>query len=125
MDEQNSEAVKGGASSRRAVLRLGALAVPAVVTLKPAYAAVTSVMTCQIPITKWVDAQGNVKAANSSGAFAPPSQPYTGEQILKLQKPSNVSRNAFNAHVEHIKKMQRGTAGFTCWASIAGRRLGS
>ena len=56
-----------------AVLRLGALAVPAVVTLKPAYAAVTSVMTCQIPITKWVDAQGNVKAANSSGAFAPPS----------------------------------------------------
>lgn len=126
-----TDAARAGVASRRTVLRLGAIAIPAVVTLKPAYAAVTSVMTCQIPMTNWVDSQGKVKAANTSGAFPPPSRPYTGEEILNLQRPNitmtnnqNLTQQAFNAHVEYIKRMQRGTAGFTCWASIAGRRTG-
>jgi len=131
MSEELTDAAKGGVASRRTVLRLGAIAVPAVVTLKPAYAAVTSVMACQIPMTNWVDSQGNVKAANASGAFPPPSRAYKGEEILRLQRPNikmtnnqTLTQQAFNAHVEYIKKMQRGTAGFTCWASIAGRRAG-
>lgn len=131
MNKKMTDAANAGVASRRTVLRLGAIAIPAVVTLKPAYAAVTSVMTCQIPMTNWVDSQGNIKAANSSGAFPPPSRAYQGEEILKLQRPNitmtnnqNLTQQAFNAHVEYIKKMQRGTAGFTCWASIAGRRAG-
>ena len=78
-----------------------------------------------------IDASGNVKAANASGAYPPPSRAYKGEEILKLQRPNikmtnnqTLTQSAFNAHVEYIKKMQRGTAGFTCWASIAGRRAG-
>jgi hypothetical protein len=131
MSEELTDAAKAGVASRRTVLRLGAIAVPAVVTLKPAYAAVTSVMTCQIPMTNWVDSQGNIKAANANGAFPPPSRAYKGEEILRNQRPNikmtnnqNLTQQAFNAHVEYIKKMQRGTAGFTCWASIAGRRAG-
>jgi hypothetical protein len=131
MSEESNDAATPGVASRRAVLRLGAVAVPAIVTLKPAYAAVTSVMNCQIPITNWVDAQGNVKAAGASGAYPPPSRAYTGEEILRLQRPNikmtnnqTLTQTAFNAHVEYIKKLQRGTSGFTCWASIAGRRAG-
>lgn len=131
MTEETSKPADAGVATRRAVLRLGAIAVPAVVTLKPAHAAVTSVMACQIPMTNWVDAQGNIKAANASGAFPPPSRPYKGEEILRLQRPNikmtnnqTLTQNAFNAHVEYIKKLQRGTNGFTCWASIAGRRAG-
>ncbi len=131
MSDQTTDAAPDSGASRRAVLRLGAIAVPAVVTMKPAYAAVTSVMACQIPMTNWVDAQGNIKAANASGAFPPPSRAYKGEEILKNQRPNikmtnnqTLTQQAFNAHIEYIKKLQRGTAGFTCWASIAGRRAG-
>jgi hypothetical protein len=121
--EQNTPQARGGDATRRTVLRLGAIAVPAVVTLKPAFAANSSVMNCEIPIDKWVDQFGNVQTANAQNAFAPPSRPYTGEEIRTLDKPAGVSQDAFNAHVEYIKKMQRGTPGFTCFASIAARQI--
>ena len=130
MTEPNSDAPQSNGASRRAVLRLGAVAVPAVVTLKPAFAASTSVMNCQIPMDKWVDAYGNVQAAGTKDSFAPPSRPYLGEEIRTMSRPSistadgkSLTQEAFNAHVEYIKKMQRGTPGFTCFASIAARRI--
>lgn len=130
MDDRNSDAPPAPGASRRAVLRLGAVAVPAVVTLKPAFAAATSVMNCQIPVDNWVDAFGNVKAAGSADAFPPPVRPYLGEEIRTLSAPSistadgqPLTQQAFNAHVEYIKKLQRGTPGFTCFASIAARRV--
>ena len=130
MTEPISDAPRAGSASRRAVLRLGAIAIPAVVTLKPAFAAASSVMNCEIPMDRWVDAFGNVQAAGTENAFAPPSRPYLGEEIRTLSMPSinttdgqSLSPQAFNAHVEYIKKLQRGTPGFTCFASIAARRV--
>lgn len=130
MTEQNSDASKAGSASRRAILRLGAVAIPAVVTLKPAFAAATSVMNCEIPMDKWVDAYGEATTAGAEGSFAPPSRPYLGEEIRSMSAPSMsladgnpMSQQAFNAHVEYIKKMQRGSPGFTCFASIAARRI--
>ena len=129
MTEPNPDTPQG--ASRRAVLRLGAIAVPAVVTLKPAFAASTSVMNCQIPMDKWVDAYGNPTTAGAQNSFAPPARPYLGEEILTNSPPSinladgnPLTEQAFNAHVEYIKKMQHGSAGFTCFASIAARRMG-
>ncbi len=120
----------GGHATRRTLLRLGAIAVPAVVTLKPAFAATNSIMNCEIPIDNWVDAYGDVQAPNTQQAYAPPSRPYLGEEIRTMTPPnitlSNgepLSSEAFNAHVEYIKKMQQGTPGFTCFASIAARRV--
>jgi len=128
MTEQNPDARQSSGASRRAVLRLGAIAVPAVVTLKPAFAAATSVMNCQIPMNDWVDAYGNPTTAGAENAFAPPSRPYLGEEIrtmtvpsMRLADGSPMTEQAFNAHVEYIKKLQGGTAGFTCFASIAAR----
>lgn len=119
-----------GATSRRTLLRLGAIAVPAVVTLKPAFAQTnTSIMTCEIPVNQWVDDQGDIKAAGTEGAYAPPSRPYTGEEIRNEDQPSitttdgkELTSDAFNAHIRYMNKMQRGTPGFTCFASIAARK---
>lgn len=127
---QDHSEKSGGSASRRTILRLGAVAVPAVVTLKPAFAANTSIMNCEIPVDKWVDPYGQVQPAASQGAYAPPSRPYLGEEISTMSRPNitttdgqPLSPEAFNAHVEYIKKMQRGTPGFTCFASIAARRI--
>ena len=45
---RDQDDLESGVSTRRAMLRLGAIAVPAIVTMKPAYATNTSVMKCQI-----------------------------------------------------------------------------
>jgi hypothetical protein len=130
MTERTPDAPNAGSASRRAVLRLGAVAIPAVVTLKPAFAAAPSVMNCEIPVDKWVDAYGNPTTAGAEDAFAPPSRPYLGDEVRSMSPPSisladgnPMSQQAFNAHVEYIKNMQRGTPGFTCFASIAARRI--
>jgi len=127
MSEQNQETPQEprGSASRRAVLRLGAVAVPAVVTLKPAFAAGNSIMNCEIPMDKWVDAYGQPVAPGTKNAFAPPSRPYLGEEIRNRTRPSisltngdTLSQDAYNAHVEYIYKLQRGQPGFTCFHSI-------
>lgn len=122
-------------TSRRSLLRLGAVAVPAFVTLKPAYAAQTSILNCQIPFNtaelsgKWIKDDGTVVAAGTGGAHGVPVSPrpyYTGEQIKTLTRPTGVTLSdgkqlkaqSFNAHVNYIKKLSYGKPGFTCYASI-------
>jgi hypothetical protein len=125
-----------GVATRRGLLRIGAVAVPALVTMKPAFANQVSVLNCQIPVpnsansTKWIKNDGTLVASGTSNSFPGPSRNYTGQEILTNQRPSITMKNgqqltqsAFNAHVEYIKKLQRGTQGFTCFASVAGRRI--
>lgn len=119
----------GGRATRRAVLRLGAVAVPAVITLKPAFAANSSIMNCEIPIQNWVDGYGNVQAAETQGAYPPPERPYKAEEILTRTRPSinmvngeQLSEDAFNAHIRYLESKMPNTAqGFTCFASIQTR----
>lgn len=133
--EAVADAAKGVAS-RRSLLRIGAIAVPAMVTMKPAFANQVSVMNCQIPVPnssntgKWIRNDGTLVASGSSNSFPGPSRNYTGQEILTMTRPNitmtngqTLSQSAFNAHVEYIKKLQRGTQGFTCFASVAGRRI--
>jgi hypothetical protein len=140
-DEMNREPLvdETGAATRRNLLRLGALGVPAIVTMSPAFANNTgavSIMKCQIPVPdsanvgKWIKNDGTLVASGTSNSFPGPSRPYTGQEILTMSRPSitmtngqSLSQTAFNAHVEYIKKLQRGTQGFTCFASIANRRI--
>lgn len=147
MTEQTEQpAGAAGVATRRGLLRLGAIAIPAVATMSPAFASGStkvSLLNCQIPVpnsanqSKWIKADGTLVASKTSGSFPPPSGQYTGQQILTLTRPTNmryygnvkdlqnntyVSQNAFNAHVEYIKKLTRGTTGFSCFASVAGRK---
>lgn len=137
---------EAGVATRRGMLRLGAIAIPAVATMSPAFAQSTtkiSLLTCSIPVPdaanviKWIKADGTLVASRTTGSFPPPASAYAGEAILTLTRPTNmryygnvldlqnntyVSTSAFNAHVEYIKKLTRGTSGFSCFASVAGRR---
>ena len=147
MTEQTEQpANEAGVATRRGLLRLGAIAIPALATMSPAFAqsqTKVSLLTCSIPVpnsanqAKWIKADGTLVASRTSGSFPPPATAYQGEAILTLTRPSNmryygnvqdlqyntyVSSSAFNAHVEYIKKLTRGTSGFSCFASVVGRR---
>ena len=122
-------------ASRRNLLKLGAIAAPAIVTLKPGLAWANSAPNCFIPVTEPCDQQGNkidsqtnIAAMQSNTQIVAPPQysrgynghdtvpGYTAEQVLNgdVEHP---------AHLEYIKKLQRGDQGFTCLASIAATRL--
>ena len=147
MTEQTEQpAIEAGVATRRGLLRLGAIAIPAVATMSPAFAqsqTKVSLLTCSIPVpdtanvSKWIKSDGTLVASKTTGSFPPPASAYTGESILTLTRPTNmryygnvkdlqnntyVSSNAFNAHVEYIKRLTRGTSGFSCFASVVGRR---
>ena len=84
-----SEAPAGGATSRRALM-LGALGASTVVAIRPALAQTTgSVLTCEIPIPdqaragSYIALDGSTVPARTLFAFAPPSRPYTGEEVKR------------------------------------------
>ena len=60
-------------------------------------------------------------ALRSSLAFAPPSRPYTGEEVKRaLQGGMLPNTNYFSnqAYLNYIRRLQRGQGGFTCYASL-------
>lgn len=122
-----SAAPAGGATSRRALM-LGALGASTVVAIRPALAQTTgSVLTCEIPIPdqaragSYIALDGSTVPARTLFAFAPPSRPYTGEEVKRaLQGGMLPNTNYFSnqAYLNYIRRLQRGQGGFTCYASL-------
>ncbi len=123
MDETNPEA-----TSRRRVLRLGAVAAGAVVSIRPALAQTTgSVLTCEIPVPdtaragSYIAADGSTVAAGTPGAFAPPGRNLKGEDVRRALNGTTLpgtTPEASQAYVNYIRRLQRGQGGFTCFASL-------
>lgn len=118
-----------GASTRRRVLMLGAASASAVVTIRPALASTAaSVLNCEIPVPdperagQWIAADGSLVDPNTPGAFAPPGRPLRGEEIkaaLSGGRPYPGSPyDASKAYTNYIRRLQRGSSGFTCFASL-------
>jgi hypothetical protein len=117
--------------NRRSMLRIGALSAAAIVTVRPgiAPAAVTSALTCGIPIPlaadagKWVKKDGTIVNPNTANAWAFPSQPLKGEDVKNAIKygtsiPGTVS-NQTKGYLAYIDaKITAGKPGFTCYASL-------
>src|SRR3712207_2259946 len=128
MTDDSNDTLRSEGASRRSLLRLGAGGVPAVFTVKPAFAAQTSVLLCEIPIDNWVDKHGKIVAAGTEGAFPPPARPYIGEELRKGTSPHKLAyergmdQEAVNAHLAYIRNtVGKGKAeGLTCLASIMG-----
>jgi len=127
----NEEANKAGEGvpTRRRVLMLGAASASAVVTIRPALASTAaSVLNCEISIPdpahmgQWVAADGTLVTANTPGAFAPPLKPVKGEDVkaaISYSRPyPGASYDASKAYTKYIQRLQRGTSGFTCFASL-------
>lgn len=131
-------AIAGGKSSRRSLLRLGAIAAPAVITLRSAWAnggyqggvgggVNTSLAMCRIPIDRECDKNGKTRGVNDQRGtqyFAPPAKGYYyGQELidyrLKGTLPNGIfDRNHFDAHLKYIKNLKPGDAGFTCLTSL-------
>jgi hypothetical protein len=117
---------------RRGVLMLGAAAASTVLTIRPALASTAaSVLNCKIPIPdpahngQYVASDGKLVAPGTQGAFAPPPRPLTGDEARKMiggQTPAGIDPSAREAYVNYIRRLQHGTSGFTCYASLQAPR---
>lgn len=113
---------------RRAVLMLGGIAASSVVTIRPALASTAaSVLNCQIPIPdgpragQYIAENGEVVPPDTKEAVPGAPRPLTGEEAKKMiagLTPPGVDPQARTAYVNYIRRLQQGTSGFTCYASL-------
>ena len=118
--------------TRRRVLKLGAVGATAVLSIRPALAQTAgSVLNCQIPVPDpsraggYIAADGKVVAPATPGAFAPASRPFTGEEVRRALKGGTLPGTDYErsrAYMNYIRRLQRGTSGFTCFASLQNPR---
>ncbi len=123
-----SDAAALGVAGRRGVLMLGAVAATSVVTIRPALASTAaSVLNCKIPIPdpahagQYITQDGRLVAAGTKDAVAPPPRPITGDEAKKMingQSPAGFDPSSREAYVNYIRRLQHGTSGFTCYASL-------
>ena len=127
-DSGESSANTLGVAGRRGVLMLGAVAATSVVTIRPALASTAaSVLNCKIPIPdpphagQYITQDGRLVPANTRGAVAPPPRPITGEEAKNMingQTPAGFDPLSRQAYINYIRRLQHGTSGFTCYASL-------
>lgn len=112
----------------RRALMLGSVGMAAVVSIRPALAQTNaSLVTCQIPVPdparahSYIAADGSVVAPGTPGAFPPAMQPFKGEDVKRALRGGylpGVEADRSNAYLQYIRRLQSGTSGFTCFASL-------
>ena len=117
-----------GGTTRRRALMLGAVGVSAVVSIRPALAqTAASVMTCEIPVPdagragNYIAADGALVAPGTQGAFPPAAAPFKGEAVkaaLNGRQLPGTQYEQSKAYTNYIRRLQSGTSGFTCFASL-------
>ncbi len=116
-----------GKLARRTLL-IGAAGASAVVSIRPALAQTqVSVMNCEIPVPdkaragRYIAADGSVVAPGTPGAVPPANRPFTGEEVRRAAQGMNLpgaDGERTRAYTNYIRRLQSGTSGFTCFASI-------
>lgn len=116
------------APSRRQLLMGGAAAASAIVSIRPALAnTAASVLNCTIPVpdqgraANYIAPDGQLVPAGTSGAFPGPGRPFTGEQVKQAMRGGRLPGVGYEqnqAYLNYIRRLQRGTSGFTCYASL-------
>jgi hypothetical protein len=119
---------EGGFASRRQLLMGGAVAASAIVSIRPALAnTAASVLNCTIPVPdqgragKYIAPSGQVVPAGTPGAFPGTGRSFTGEQVkqaLRGRPLPGTSYDQNQAYLNYIRRLQSGTSGFTCYASL-------
>lgn len=118
---------KAKGPSRRALM-LGAAGASAIVSIKPALAQTAgSVLNCEIPVPdagragNYISPGGALVPNGSPGGFPPASRPFTGEEVKQALNGGTLPGTTYEqsrAYTNYIRKLQRGTSGFTCFASL-------
>ena len=115
-------------TTRRRALMLGAVGAASVVSIRPALASTTaSIVTCEIPVPdpnragSYIAADGTLVPPGTPGAFAPAARPFKGEDVRTAlgggQLPG-INYDRSRAYTNYIRRLQSGTSGFTCFASL-------
>ncbi|MBG6119416.1 hypothetical protein IWY39_003220 [Sphingobium sp. JAI105] len=114
--------------SRRQLLMGGAAAASAIVSIRPALAnTAASVLNCTIPVPdagrpgNLIAPNGQLVPAGTPGAFPGAGRPFTGEQVkqaLRGRPLPGTSYQQNQAYLNYIRRLQSGTSGFTCYASL-------
>ena len=123
-DHQNT---RPDAVRRRLFLAGGAAA--AIVSVRPALAqSAASVLNCQIPVPDparagmHVAPDGSIVAAGTEGAFPGSGRAFTGEEVKSALRRGQLlpgtSQEQNRAYLNYIRRLQGGTSGFTCYASL-------
>ena len=126
-DETPPEAAPEGTTRRRALM-LGAVGATAVISIRPALAQTNaSVLTCDIPVPdagragSAIAADGSVVAAGTPGSFPAMGKAFKGEDVKKALAGGQLPGTDYEsnrAYTNYIRRLQRGTSGFTCFASL-------
>lgn len=107
---------------------LGAASASAIVSIKPALAQTAgSVLNCEIPVPdagragNYIAADGSLVPAGTQGAFPPAGRNFKGEEVKQALNGANLPGTTYDqsrAYTNYIRRLQRGTSGFTCFASL-------
>lgn len=107
---------------------LGAASASAIVSIRPALAQTrASISTCEIPVPdntragQYIAADGSVVPAGTSGAYPGAPQPFKGEDVKRALRGSTLPGTTYDqskAYTNYIRRLQQGTSGFTCYASL-------
>ncbi|MEH3036765.1 MAG: hypothetical protein PGN23_09820 [Sphingomonas adhaesiva] len=129
-DDQPSPADESSAAppTRRALM-LGAVGAASVLSIRPALAQATgSILMCDIPVPdaghagSQIAADGTLVPAGTKGAYPPPSRPLKGEDVRTALRGGGTlpgyDDDRSRAYLKYVSRLQRGSAGFTCFASI-------
>lgn len=114
---------------RMLLLGLGAAAGSAIVSIRPALAqSAASVLHCQIPIPdparadRHVAPDGSLVAPGTDGAFPGAGRAFTGEEVKAALRQGRMlpgtGYEQNRAYLNYIRRLQSGTSGFTCYASL-------
>lgn len=119
-----------GNMRRKLLLGGGLAAASAVVSIRPALAnTAASVLNCQIPVPDPVKAQGQMISPDgklvpngTKGAFPASGRPFTGEEVKAALRGGRslpgTSYDQNRAYLNYIRRLQTGSSGFTCYASL-------
>lgn len=115
------------AVSRRALM-LGAASASAIVSIRPALAQTrASISTCEIPVPdstragQYIAADGAVVPAGSPNAWPGAARPFKGEEVKRALAGGTLPGTTYDqskAYTNYIRRLQQGTSGFTCYASL-------
>lgn len=112
----------------RRALMLGAVSASAVVSIRPALAqTAASVSTCEIPVPdpgragNYIAADGTLVAPGTPGAVPPAGRAFKGEEVRAALNGGTLPGTDYErsrAYTNYIRRLQSGTSGFTCYASL-------
>lgn len=116
------------ASPTRRALMLGAVGASAIVSIRPALAqAAVSISNCEIRVPDAgragaaIAPDGKVVPAGTPGSFPGSGVAFKGQDVKRALNGGGlpgVEYDRSRAYTNYIRNLQRGTSGFTCFASL-------